>query len=202
MVTAEVATRTHEMQRRVPLLLASIVLALASCGGPTRSDSAQQTQPSGHVAEPTPAVHHAAGPAASERTWPPVGERITHTDAEWRQLLTPAQYEILREDGTEPPGSGEYARHHEAGVYVCAGCGAPLFASRDKFESGTGWPSFTRAFAPGRVDTKSDSTLGMVRNELECARCGGHLGHVFDDGPAPTGQRFCIDSLSLDFVAE
>lgn len=190
------------MQRRFPVLLTSVVFALAGCGGPTRSDSAQQTPPSGRVAEPTPAVHHAAGPAAHERTWPPVGERITHTEAEWRQLLTPAQYEILREDGTEPAGSGEYARHHEAGVYVCAGCGAPLFASRDKFESGTGWPSFTRAFEPGRVETKTDSTLGMVRNELECARCGGHLGHVFDDGPAPTGKRFCIDSLSLDFVPE
>ena len=175
----------------VMVLCALIALALPACGGPTRADSAPPAQ-----------VHHAEGPAAGARTWPPVGERITHTDAEWRQLLTPARFEILREDGTEPPFSGEYADHHAPGVYVCAGCGAPLFASRAKFDSGTGWPSFTRAFEPGRVTTNTDESLGMVRNELECARCGGHLGHVFDDGPAPTGQRFCIDSLSLDFVPE
>jgi len=123
-----------------------------------------------------------------------------HTDAEWRRLLTPAQYEILREHGTEPAGSGEYVHHHAAGVYACAGCGAPLFRSVDKFESGTGWPSFTRTYESDRVTVRTDTSYGMIRRALTCSRCDGHLGHVFDDGPPPTGERYCIDSLSLSFV--
>ena len=189
---------------RLGALVAALALSFAGCGGPTRTDSAPQPQASGRAGEPVAMAHvrHAEGPRAAERTWPPLGETITHTEAEWHQRLTPEQYEILREEGTEPPNSGEYVNNHEAGVYICAGCGAPLFRSGDKFESGSGWPSFTREFENGRVTYKPDASFGSNRTELECARCGGHLGHVFDDGPEPTGKRFCIDSLSLDFVPE
>jgi peptide-methionine (R)-S-oxide reductase len=140
------------------------------------------------------------GPRASERSWPPLGERLELSEAEWRRRLTPAQYEILREQGTERAFTGAYWDHHEDGVYACAGCGAPLFDSRAKFDSGTGWPSFSSTFERGRVRELRDTSHGMVRTALRCARCDGHLGHVFDDGPPPTGKRYCIDSLSLTFV--
>jgi len=132
---------------------------------------------------------------------PLIGETIHFTDAQWRTRLTPLEFDVLREQGTERAFTGVYADNHRHGVYRCAGCGAPLFSSDHKFESGTGWPSFTRAIAAGRVATTQDSTLGMVRTEVHCARCGGHLGHISPDGPPPTGQRYCIDSASLDFDA-
>lgn len=132
-------------------------------------------------------------------TDPPVGERITLSEAAWRARLTPAQYEVLREHGTETAFTGAYWDNHASGAYYCAGCGAPLFRSSDKFESGTGWPSYTRPIADGRVETTLDSSHGMERDEVHCARCGGHLGHVFDDGPPPTGKRYCINSVSLTF---
>ena len=130
---------------------------------------------------------------------PPVGERVTLADAEWRRRLGAERYHVMREEGTERAFSGAWWDHHAAGIYRCAGCGAPLFRSTDKFESGTGWPSFTRPAQDGRVDRRVDSTLGMERTEVHCARCGGHLGHVFDDGPAPTGLRYCINSASITF---
>ena len=126
--------------------------------------------------------------------------RITKSDAEWRKLLTPLQYHVLREQGTEPAFTGAYWNEHRKGTYLCAGCGLELFSSATKFESGTGWPSFWQPFAKSHVDVNSDTTWGMQRDELACARCGGHLGHVFDDGPKPTGLRYCIDSASLKFV--
>lgn len=132
---------------------------------------------------------------------PPVGERLTLTDAEWRRRLDDDRYHVMREEGTERAFTGSYWNHHESGLYRCAACGAPLFRSSDKFDSGTGWPSFTRPAQRGRVDSRTDSTLGMERTEVHCARCGGHLGHVFDDGPAPTGQRYCINSVSIAFEA-
>ena len=121
------------------------------------------------------------------------------SDAEWRQALTPEQYRILRQAGTEPPGSGALLNTKDAGMYRCAGCGAELFASDSKYDSGSGWPSFTAPAADEAVAELRDSSHGMVRTEVRCARCEGHLGHVFPDGPGPEGLRYCINSASLDF---
>jgi peptide-methionine (R)-S-oxide reductase len=131
---------------------------------------------------------------------PPVGQRLVLSDAEWRRRLTRAQYEILRAQRTEPSFSCELWQEHRNGTFYCAGCGAPLFSSREKFESGTGWASFFRPIEPGRVTERSDRSHGMTRTEVRCARCDGHLGHVFDDGPPPTGLRYCINGSILTFV--
>lgn len=130
-----------------------------------------------------------------------MSETVTKTDQEWKKELTPEQYHILREKGTERAYSGIYASHHEHGTYRCAACGLDLFRSEDKYESGTGWPSFTAPIADGNVSTRPDNSLFTRRTEVLCRRCGGHLGHVFDDGPKPTGLRYCMNSAALQFVA-
>jgi peptide-methionine (R)-S-oxide reductase len=127
---------------------------------------------------------------------------VTKSEEEWKKTLTPDQYHILREKGTEAPGTGEFNHHSKKGFYTCAGCGAELFSSDQKFDSHCGWPSFDGELGGGdRVKKIKDFSHGMIRTEIVCARCGGHLGHLFDDGPTATGQRYCVNSLSLGFKA-
>ncbi len=123
---------------------------------------------------------------------------VTKTDAQWRAQLGPAAYQVLREEGTERPYSSPLNSEHRAGIFACKGCARPLYSSKTKFESGTGWPSFWSPLN-GAVATRRDSTLGMVRTEVHCPRCGGHLGHVFDDGPKPTGLRYCMNGVAMTF---
>lgn len=124
---------------------------------------------------------------------------VTHTDAEWLKILGPDAFEIMRREGTEPPGSSPLDAEERKGTYVCAGCALPLYSSATKFHSGTGWPSFWQPL-PNAVIEKRDISAGMVRAETHCRRCGGHLGHVFTDGPRPTGLRYCMDGLALKFL--
>ncbi|MBJ6763027.1 peptide-methionine (R)-S-oxide reductase MsrB [Myxococcaceae bacterium JPH2] len=129
-------------------------------------------------------------------------DKLILTDAEWRKRLTPEEYDVLRRHGTEYPGTGCFLGTKDPGTYVCAGCGNPLFKAGTKFESGTGWPSFTQTLSPDSVTEIRDVSHGMVRTEVRCARCDGHLGHVFPDGPPPTGLRYCMNSVAMKHVAE
>ena len=126
--------------------------------------------------------------------------KVVHSDAEWRNLLTEEQYQVLRHEATERPFTSPLLDEHRNGTFTCAGCDLPLFSSKTKFESGTGWPSFWQPLE-GAVTDKPDNTFGMIRTAVECARCDGHLGHVFEDGPPPTGLRYCMNGVALKFVA-
>jgi methionine-R-sulfoxide reductase len=126
--------------------------------------------------------------------------KLTVADADWKKVLAPKVYNIMREQGTEAPNTGPYVHNEKKGTYYCAACGHALFTSATKFDSHTGWPSFYQAMSPGSVAQSRDNSLGMVRDEVLCARCGGHLGHVFDDGPAPTHLRYCMNGYALHFV--
>jgi peptide-methionine (R)-S-oxide reductase len=139
--------------------------------------------------------HRQSSKSAAEKHF-----EVTLDDAEWRKRLTPAAYHVLREHGTERAGTSPLDKEYGAGIYHCAGCGQPLFDAAQKFNSRTGWPSFSAPLAES-VETTSDRSFFMVRTEVHCRRCGGHLGHVFDDGPQPTGQRYCMNGVSLDFHA-
>lgn len=129
-------------------------------------------------------------------------DKVMKSDEEWRVELDPESYYVLRKKGTERPFTGKFYKNKDAGTYVCKGCGTPLFTSATKYDSGCGWPSFYDAINNGMIKTDADYSHGMVRKEITCAKCGGHLGHVFDDGPNPTGLRYCVNSLSLDFEKE
>jgi peptide-methionine (R)-S-oxide reductase len=128
-----------------------------------------------------------------------MNNQISKTEEEWKKALSPEQYNVLREKGTEMPYSGKYYLHKEKGIYVCAACGEELFKSDSKFDAGCGWPSFSNVMDSSKVVYTKDKSAGMIRTEITCAKCGGHLGHVFDDGPAPTGLRYCINSISIEF---
>ena len=164
-------------------VLALAVLAAAVWQGAAAEDRGTAARPQGaKVSEKTSTI-----------------EKIQKTDEEWKKILTPEQYKVLRKQGTEAPWTGKLNKNHEKGVYVCAACGLTLFSSDTKFDSGTGWPSFWKPIDPSHVGTETDNSFFSTRTEVHCARCGGHLGHVFPDGPPPTGLRYCMNSVSMDF---
>ncbi len=176
------------MKINVSLFLALLLVALVASSFLSR---AQQASKPAQTPNSAPVF-----PTASDLAPAP---KIVKPDPEWKTQLSPAQYAVLRRKGTERAGSSELLHEHRHGVFVCAACGAPLFGSDAKFESGTGWPSFTKPFFPQAVLTVKDRSFFIEREEVQCARCGGHLGHIFDDGPAPTGLRYCMNGVALKF---
>jgi peptide-methionine (R)-S-oxide reductase len=157
---------------------------------------------SGPRSETGSAAKKGTGMAVDEGTAATATGKVVKSDAEWKKVLTPQQYHVLREKGTERAFTGAYWNNHEKGIYVCAACAKELFSSETKFESGTGWPSFWAPISKASVEEHEDNRLFARRTEIVCARCGGHLGHVFNDGPRPTGLRYCMNSAALRFVPE
>ena len=179
------------LMRTLPILMAiAAVGLLAGCrrGEPPAAVSAAVTRPVDAATQ--------GGPTMVDDKI----VKITKTDAEWQKVMTPDQYRILRKAGTEPAFSSPLDTEKRDGVFECAACGLPLFSSKAKYDSGTGWPSFYEPIAPSHVETKADNSWFMHRTEVLCARCGGHLGHVFDDGPPPTGLRYCMNGTAMKFV--
>ncbi len=172
---------TLKMRKQFIFLVASLSLSVASCQTPNDSKKTTDLPDKKNTMDTS----------------------LNKTDAEWKKILSAEQYEILRKKGTERPGTGKYNNHFKKGVYCCAGCDTELFTSEQKFDSHCGWPSFDNNIAGGdRVKQIKDFSHGMIRTEIVCAKCGGHLGHIFDDGPTSTGQRYCVNSLSLKFKPE
>ena len=179
-----------------PIILITLAITLVAFAACISSPSSAQDEPTSNPTEET--AHGAVNWDPSD--FPELGSTYVLTENAWQDELTDEEFRILREDGTERAFTGDLYDHHGHGVYTCAGCGAPLYSSEHKFDSGTGWPSFYQEIEEGRVATEMDYAYGMTRTEITCARCGGHLGHVFEDGPEPTGLRHCVNSASLDFV--
>ena len=185
---------------RYKTVFASLLLAVSAfvwTGCQSEVSTARSEPGSPAAASPSPTL---AGKTYSTADNEFDGIKVVKTEDEWKARLTPEQFHILREEGTEPAFSGEYDKNKASGDYHCSACGLKLFSSKTKFDSGTGWPSFYQPVSSKNVVEKQDRAFGVVRIEVECARCGSHLGHVFDDGPKPTGLRYCMNSLALNFV--
>jgi methionine-R-sulfoxide reductase len=173
--------QNQTVMKRIYFMLVAVGMMLSSCGQNSAGTPKNQTK--------KPITMDTKNDTA----------KVVKTDEEWKKFLTPEQYHVLREKGTEAPFTGKYYLNKEKGVYVCAACGNELFTSDMKFDSHCGWPSFDKEIAGGKIKTVTDTSFGMVRTEILCGKCGSHLGHLFDDGPTSTGMRYCVNSLSLDF---
>ncbi len=192
------------MKMRAAIIVGAGLVGVGLLVGCADSVDPAPAASTGASATITPAADRAPAPNPGSGAMPEnqKPEKIVRSDEEWKQILTPEQYRVLRQQGTERAFTGEYNAEKTPGTYVCAGCGLELFHSETKFDSGTGWPSFYRPLHEANVEQQTDTSHGMERTEVHCGRCGGHLGHVFPDGPKPTGLRYCLNSVSLKLVPE